>query len=151
MFCSGCNSSLAGVVGAFCPRCGAQIAVLHDPYSQNPHGQSPYEQNPHGQSPYGQNPQGYYGHDPYGYGRLQKLGNFATASLVLGIIGLVAWFLPIIGFPVTIVGLVLGIKGMKSAKRDRAIAGVVMSIIGLALTIINSVAGAVLGALGLLF
>ena len=41
----------------------------------------------------------------------------ATAALVLGIISLVAWLIPIIGYPVTIVGLVLGIKSVKSEKR----------------------------------
>src|SRR3989344_6895948 len=48
----------------------------------------------------------------------------ATAGLVLGIIGLIAWFLPIIGAPITIIGLIFGIKGLKSLKRGVAIAGI---------------------------
>jgi len=90
-------------------------------------------------------------HNPYGMRPVSESGSKATASLVLGIIGLIAWFLPFIGFPITIVGLVLGIKGMRSVKRDRAIAGMVLSIIGLAATVANSLLGAIMGALGILF
>lgn len=68
----------------------------------------------------------------------------ATAALVLGIIGLIAWLLPIIGYPVTIVGLVLGIKSVKSEKRGMAIAGIVMSSIGLVLSLVNSILGVIL-------
>ncbi|MBR3575257.1 MAG: hypothetical protein IKN97_08850 [Lachnospiraceae bacterium] len=68
----------------------------------------------------------------------------ATAALVLGIISLVAWLIPIIGYPVTIVGLVLGIKSVKSEKRGMAIAGIVMSSIGLVLSLVNSIAGVIL-------
>lgn len=75
----------------------------------------------------------------------------ATASLVLGIIGLIAWIIPLFGAPITIVGLVLGSIGMKSSKRGMATAGLVMSIIGLVATLINSAIGAYLGATGQLF
>lgn len=65
---------------------------------------------------------------PYGYGGVPKTGGGkATASLVLGI------------------------KGMRTHKRDRAIAGVVLCIIGLVATIVNSAIGAFLGAIGVLF
>lgn len=68
----------------------------------------------------------------------------AVAALVLGIVGLIAWLLPLVGYPVTIVGLVLGIKSVKSEKRGMAIAGIVMSSIGLVLTLINSILGVIL-------
>ena len=68
----------------------------------------------------------------------------ATAALVLGIISLAAWLIPIIGYPVTIVGLVLCIKSVKSEKRGMAIAGIVMSAIGLVLSLVNSIAGVIL-------
>ncbi len=60
----------------------------------------------------------------------------ATAALVLGIIGLIAWLIPLLGYPITITGLVLGIKSRKSEKRNMAIAGIVLCSIGLALSII---------------
>jgi hypothetical protein len=70
----------------------------------------------------------------------------ATAGFVLGIVGMVAWLLPIAGLPVTIVGLVLSIKGQKSAKKSLATAGLVLSIVGLVLTICNASIGAYIGA-----
>ncbi|HMD52937.1 MAG TPA: DUF4190 domain-containing protein [Phycisphaerae bacterium] len=75
-------------------------------------------------------------------------GGKATASLVLGIIGMLAWILPILGFPITITGLVLGIKSLESPRRGTAIAGVVLNTIALVLTTANSAIGAYLGATG---
>ncbi|MEI6532206.1 MAG: DUF4190 domain-containing protein [Candidatus Roizmanbacteria bacterium] len=75
-----------------------------------------------------------------------KLNGKATTSLVLGIIGIIAWLLPILGLPITIVGLIFGIKGTKSLKHGIATAGIVLSIIGLVLTIANASIGAYMGA-----
>ncbi|HJO93968.1 MAG TPA: DUF4190 domain-containing protein [Victivallales bacterium] len=71
-----------------------------------------------------------------------KGGGKAIASLVLGIIGIIAWLIPLFGLPITIVGLVLGCKGRKSAKKGIATSGIVLSIIGLVLTIMNASIGA---------
>jgi hypothetical protein len=72
----------------------------------------------------------------------------ATASLVLGIIGMIGWCLPIIGLPVTITGLVLGCKGLNSTNRSSALAGVILCTIGLILSVGNAAVGAYLGATG---
>lgn len=72
----------------------------------------------------------------------------ATASLVLGIIGLLFWLCPIVGLPIGIVGLVLGIQANKSMRRGSATAGIIMSIICLALSIGNAAWGAYMGATG---
>ncbi len=72
----------------------------------------------------------------------------AKTSLILGIVGLIAWLLPIVGIPVTIVGIVKGVQAWKSSKHTLAVAGVVLSIIGLVLSIINMAIGAYLGATG---
>lgn len=72
----------------------------------------------------------------------------ATASLVLGIVGLIAWLLPLVGFPVTIVGLVMGVQGRNGEKKGMATAGMVLSIIGLVLCVINAVLGAYFGVTG---
>jgi len=71
---------------------------------------------------------------------------FAIASLVLGIGGFGAWLFPLLGFPVTIVGLIMGVVGRKSINKKMAIAGLVLSMIGLAATIVNSSIGAYMGA-----
>jgi len=80
----------------------------------------------------------------------QKKDNYGLAitSLALGIFSLLAWFLPICGFPISVIGLILGIIGMNSSKRGLAIAGIVMSSIGLLLTVANSAIGAYLGYTG---
>ena len=72
----------------------------------------------------------------------------AIASLVLGIIGLLAWLIPLFGVPINIVGLFLGSDGLKSAKRRMASAGVVMCIIGLVLSLINAALGAYFASTG---
>jgi hypothetical protein len=73
------------------------------------------------------------------------------ASLVLGIVGLLAWLLPLAGFPITIVGLTLGLRAKKSGKSSLATAGIVLNIIGLVATAINSALGAYLNVMGRLF
>ncbi len=70
----------------------------------------------------------------------------SIASLVLGIVGIFAWLLPLIGFPVTIVGLILGLKGMKKkAGKGMASAGFVLCVIFLIFTAINSFFGLIIG------
>jgi hypothetical protein len=75
-------------------------------------------------------------------------GGKAVASLTLGILSLVCWYLPIVGLPMTITGLVLGIKDHHSSKPGMAVAGIVTNIIGLVLSVINAAVGAYLGATG---
>ena len=77
-----------------------------------------------------------------------KSGGKATASLVLGLISIVTWFIPLFGFPTTIAGLVLGIKGLGTQRSGKAIAGIVLSIIFLVLTVLNAALGAILGLQG---
>ena len=73
------------------------------------------------------------------------------ASLILGLIGLIAWALPLAGFPVTIVGLVLGVKAKKRGDtRIIVTIGIVLCIIGLVATTVNSVIGAYMGFTGAL-
>jgi len=71
---------------------------------------------------------------------------FARASLVLGIGGLGAWLLPLLGLPVTIVGLVTGVVGRKSSNKKMATVGLILSMVGLIATIINVSIGFYMGA-----
>lgn len=83
---------------------------------------------------------------------MNERNGLSIASLVLGLIGIVAWLLPLAGYPVTIVAIVLGVKGMKQQSgRGMAIAGLVLGIVFLVLTLINSVLGAYLGAMEKLY
>lgn len=74
----------------------------------------------------------------------------SIASMVLGIVGLLAWCIPILGYPVTIIGLVLGIIGIKKGGKGMAIAGMVLSGISLIATVINSALGAYMAVNGML-
>ena len=80
--------------------------------------------------------------------RPQESNGKSVASLVLGIVGVIAWCLPILGLPVGVIGLIMGIQGY---NRSMAMAGIVLSIICLVLTIINSSIGAYMGSQGMLF
>ncbi len=75
----------------------------------------------------------------------------AIASFVLGIIGLVAWLIPLLGFPISIVGLVLASLSLNKGQKGKAVVGLVLCILGLVATLINSVIGAYLGVTGQLY
>ena len=68
-----------------------------------------------------------------GYGPQQANGP-GIASLVLGIIGVITFWFPFVGFIISIVGLVLASAGMKRLEgRGFAVAGLVLTIIGVVL------------------
>lgn len=69
--------------------------------------------------------------------RQKKNNGLAIASMILGIVSLVGscciWYLTI---PCAVVGLILGIIALKNGKDGMAIAGIVMSAIGLAIALL---------------
>lgn len=74
----------------------------------------------------------------------KKVGGKSIASFVLGLVSLIAWFIPLFGYPVTIVGIVLGCLARKTEKNGFNIAGIVLSIIGLVITLCNSCLGVIM-------
>lgn len=75
----------------------------------------------------------------------QPKNGFGTAGFVLGLVGLIFAFIPLIGvvaWPLTILGLVFGLIGTlrarsgKATNKGIAISGLVLSIIGLVICII---------------
>ena len=68
-------------------------------------------------------------------------GGTAIASLILGVVVLVAWLLPVLGLPIGAAGLICGILGRRSTRRGLAVAGLVMSTIGLVLAVGNGILG----------
>ncbi len=66
-----------------------------------------------------------------------------SPAFTLGVVGLIAWLLPIAGFPINIIAIVKGSKGAEGS-RDRT--GMVMGIIGLSLSTINALIGMMLMA-----
>ncbi len=81
-----------------------------------------------------------YGYQP----PYQPQNNKAVAALVCGILGLLLWCCPLIGFPINIAAIAVGIAGMHPPSKGMAVGGVVCGSIGLVLTIINAVAGAMI-------
>jgi len=76
--------------------------------------------------------QGMY--QPVGYAVPQptQTNGPGIASLVLGIVGLFICWIPFIGLPLPIIGLILATVGMKRIEgKGLAVAGLVLSIIGL--------------------
>jgi hypothetical protein len=60
----------------------------------------------------------------------ERLASRATWSLILGIVSIIGIFIPLM-LLAGIVGLVFGIQSLSSSKRNMAIAGIVLSCIGL--------------------
>ena len=73
-----------------------------------------------------------------------KKTGLGIVALVLGITGLLAWIIPIIGIPVGVAALVLGILGIKKSSRGMSIAGLVLGVICIILAVINGAVGAFL-------
>jgi|GEM_PF-4857015 len=67
-----------------------------------------------------------------------------TIAFVLGISSLAVWTLPVIGLPISIIGLVLGVKSNKVKLHTAAI---ILNIIGLVLSISLCFAGSFWGYL----
>lgn len=102
------------------------FAPPQQPYAHDPYAQGPYPQAPYGAAPYPVWGQGY---NPYG--RSSVINGVAIAALVLGIL----CFLPGVGLVLGIVALAQ-IRRRGERGRGMAIAGAVLSSVGLALWIL---------------
>lgn len=69
---------------------------------------------------------------------------FSITSLVLGLCGLLAWCFPCIGYFITVTGIIMGVFGLTRGGKGMAIAGIILSVISLLFTFINSIAGALM-------
>lgn len=117
MFCSKCGNQLSGGE-KFCNKCGTPV--------NNATNVIPTQTT------------GNYNND--------KRDSQAMVGMILGLCSIVAWFIPLVGFPVTITGIVFSAKGLNSKSKGKAIAGLTLSIIFLVITLINSIAGAIIGS-----
>lgn len=74
----------------------------------------------------------------------KQIGGKSIASFVLGLVGIVAWLIPLFGYPVTITGLALGCVARKNEKNGFSLAGIILSSITLGITLINSIMGVIM-------
>lgn len=63
----------------------------------------------------------------------------AMTALIIGIVGLVTWCLPIVGLPLALVGMVLGVMSRSSRRRDLANAAIGLCVIVLLLSCVSGV------------
>lgn len=78
--------------------------------------------------------------------RNEKNDKKAIVGFILGLISIVAWFIPLFGYPVSICGIVFSAKGLKSqTNKGKAVTGLVLSIIFLVFTFFNSLIGFFMG------
>lgn len=75
---------------------------------------------------------------------MEKKNSLAIVALVLGIVSIITWLLPVAGYITTILAIIFGVKGRRSEKYGMATAGMVLGIIFLIITFINSVLGVIL-------
>lgn len=69
----------------------------------------------------------------------------AMGSLIVGIIGLCAWFIPLFGWPTGVIALVLGYLGKQSVKNAKlAKIGMILGGVCLVLSTCNSALGVIL-------
>ena len=69
----------------------------------------------------------------------------ANTGFILGLISIIAWLLPLVGYPVTICGIISSSKVLKSSNGNgKAKAGLILSIIFLIATVINSIMGVII-------
>jgi hypothetical protein len=66
----------------------------------------------------------------------------------LGLFGMIAWILPIVGLPVTIWGLVRAIKALSGPNQALAIVAIVLCSLGLVLSVLNMALGVYLVVTG---
>ncbi|MDX3308264.1 DUF4190 domain-containing protein [Streptomyces sp. ME08-AFT2] len=104
------------------------------PYPHTPH--DPYAQGPYPQAPYGAAPYPVWGQGYSPYGRPSAINGVAIAALVLGIL----CFLPAVGLVLGIIALAQ-IKKRGERGKGMAIAGAVLSSVGLALWILMLATG----------
>lgn len=130
--CPGCGQEIPSGL-AFCPNCGMPQGQRMPNVNEAPPRQPPLPP-PMGQIPPMQQapPPGMY--NPWQQPVLPESNGKSVAGMVLGILSLMAWILPLVGYPISITGLVLSIKGKQETRGGIAKAGFVMSIIGLSLT-----------------
>lgn len=122
---------------------GANTGAYSNGYNAGAYGSgNAYNAPYNNQAPYNYPGNNYPGNNyQYNNQPTKQNNGLSIASLVLGIVGIVACCIPIIGIPVNVTGLILGIVGMKKGGKGMAIAGIILCSIFLVLTIANSALG----------
>jgi zinc-ribbon domain len=127
MTCSNCGSPL-DQDAAFCGNCGRAIVATAGPASATPSSPPVPTAAPGANVAYAVNT------PP---AAPQNKDGKATAAMVLGIISLIAWLIPLVGIPVTVLALVFGIRHRHAVNHGQAVAGIVMGSISIPLILFS--------------
>ena len=68
----------------------------------------------------------------------------SKSPIILGVISCIAWFFPLIGLIISILGIIMSSKKIKEFSCKAYKIALALNIIGLVLTIINSIAGMIM-------
>lgn len=72
----------------------------------------------------------------------KTVDEYAKSGFTFGLISIAAWLIPLFGYPVTIIAIYNAVKGLGSEKnKGKAIAGLILGILFLVVTLCNSIAG----------
>lgn len=147
MFCPQCGSSIQDGA-SFCPKCGASLAgapaaqaAPQQPQVQQPQAYAAPQQPQPQAAP--QQPGGYA--QPSGqYGTptvvnvmppVKQTNGVGTAGFVIALVDIFIGWVPVLGWVLWLVGLVLSLIGLGKQPRGLAIAGTILSLLGLILII----------------
>ncbi len=66
----------------------------------------------------------------------------AFASMIFGVVSAFTWLLPIVGIPISIIGMIMGYSGRKSTRRSPAIIGITLCVVSFIAALVNGINGA---------
>lgn len=69
---------------------------------------------------------------------VQEIDAFAAISLILGFASMITWLYPLLGVAVAIPGLSIGIVTHETKRSNFSLIGIVMSLVGIILSIIKA-------------
>ena len=130
MFCVKCGKELEDGTKV-CPECGTVL----DSYAS---GDSTGDSYNYTYSDQGQNGSQYSyngGQEPYQQPAKGNGNGFAIAGFVLSLVSILACCLYYVAIPCAVLAIIFSVLGRKSAYRGLAIAGIVIGIVGLAITL----------------
>ena len=123
MFCPHCGAQLPDGT-AFCTSCGQPTAQQPSP-DQQAFQQQPYQQQPYQQQPY----------QPV-YPQPKQSNGMGITGFVLALLALLLCWVPVLNWILWILGLIFSIIGMFKKPKGLAIAGLIISLIGLIVDIV---------------
>ncbi|MFN3402749.1 MAG: hypothetical protein ACK40G_01560 [Cytophagaceae bacterium] len=74
-----------------------------------------------------------------------------SLAFILGLISLISWLLPLIGFPIALIGIGYGVKDLANPLMKNARLGLWLAVVGLMFTTANSAIGAYKGYYGAIY